>query len=199
MASPPGIRVMKPADDVHRGPRHSLTRERVPAEDDREQVEAGDLVDEGGQPAEQGVLDELDHLRGDRGREVPDPLQECARPLRQRRQRGRQVGQVRRLDRLPCRGEQRRAALSSRPQERGDLGVEPVGGLLQRAADPHLLEFLLLPDQQQEVLEDLDGGRLDLLAAQRVVVQDLLDQRPRLVLGEQVLGDTDQRLFDESP
>ena len=87
--------------------------------------------------------------------------------------------------------------LRQQAEERVDLGVEPVSGPLQCAAHPHLLEFLLPPDEQKEVLEDLDCAGLDLLAAQRVVVQDLLDQIPGLVLGEQLLGDADQRFLDE--
>ena len=62
--------------------------------------------------------------------------------------------------------------------ERGELRVEPVGCLLQRPALLHLREALLLADQAQEVGDDLDGRRLDLHAAQRVVVHDLLREGP---------------------
>jgi hypothetical protein len=40
---------------------------------------------------------------------------------------------------------------------------------------PHLLEFLLLADQEKEVLENLDGGGLDGLIPEGIVVEDFLD------------------------
>ena len=65
--------------------------------------------------------------------------------------------------------------------------------LLERPALLHLRETLLLADQAQEVGDDLRSRRDDVLAAQRVIVHDLLGQapdRPDRVGLEERLGDT---------
>ena len=156
-----------------------LAGERVLAEDHRQQAEARDRVRVLAQPAQQRVLDQLEHL-GDHASRRTSPTRRTRPNARcgERRQVVEQVGQVLGLDRRPGVAEQR-AELADQAGERARAAC-PASRRSPAACRAPASAPAAAPRRSGAGSRrgSRPSARSTGVAAQRVVVQDLLGQVP---------------------